>query len=283
MAETPSPLSDPRYRAGVRLRRGGRFEAAANLLAEVLTLATEGAPDERQLDPALAPLYYEYGVALVGVAREATAAEEDAEAAPSPKRRRLAGEAGGEEDADDDDDEDEENADDAAVAWQLVDQARCLFLDAGDRAAAARCAEQLAGLAVDQRKWADAVAEFSLGVEFYDAAADLDIEDRVHHLSCVAGLAAALGAHFAESPAADVAVNVDGRPEVVVAAAEVADRCAAHARDAERGLNALLGELAAARATLDAARKRDLCALAVEVSHAKEVATGLAAPAPAPG
>ena len=97
MAETPSPLSDPRYRAGVRLRRGGRFEAAANLLAEVLTLATEGAPDERQLDPALAPLYYEYGVALVGVAREAAAAEEDAEAAPSPKRRRLAGEAGGEE------------------------------------------------------------------------------------------------------------------------------------------------------------------------------------------
>ena len=281
MAETPSPLSDPRYRAGVRLRRGGRFEAAANLLAEVLTLATEGAPDERQLDPALAPLYYEYGVALVGVAREAAAAEEDAEAAPSPKRRRLAGEAGG-EDADDDDD-DEENADDAAVAWQLVDQARCLFLEAGDRAAAARCAEQLAGLAVDQRKWADAVAEFSLGVEFYDAAADLDIEDRVHHLSCVAGLAAALGAHFAESPAADVAVNVDGRPEVVVAAAEVADRCAAHARDAERGLNALLGELAAARATLDAARKRDLCALAVEVSHAKDVATGLAAPAPAPG
>ena len=166
MAETPSPLSDPRYRAGVRLRRGGRFEAAANLLAEVLTLATEGAPDERQLDPALAPLYYEYGVALVGVAREAAAAEEDAEAAPSPKRRRLAGEAGGEEDADDDDDE--ENADDAAVAWQLVDQARCLFLEAGDRAAAARCAEQLAGLAVDQRKWADAVAEFSLGVEFYD-------------------------------------------------------------------------------------------------------------------
>ena len=68
-----------------------------------------------------------------------------------------------------------------------------------------------------------------------------------------------------------------------MAAAEVADRCAAHARDAERGLNALLGELAAARATLDAARKRDLCALAVEVSHAKEVATGLAAPAPAPG
>ena len=136
-----------------------------------------------------------------------------------------------------------------------MDQARCLFLEAGDRAAAARCAEQLAGLAVDQRKWADAVAEFSLGVEFYDAAADLDIEDRVHHLSCVAGLAAALGAHFAESPAADVAVNVDGRPEVVVAAAEVADRCAAHARDAEQGLNALLGELAAARATLDAARK----------------------------
>ena len=88
MAETPRPLSDPRYRAGVRLRRGGRFEAAANLLAEVLTLATEGAPDERQLDPTLAPLYYEYGVALVGVAREATAAEEDAEAAPSPKRRR---------------------------------------------------------------------------------------------------------------------------------------------------------------------------------------------------
>ena len=88
MAETPSPLSDPRYRAGVRLRRGGRFEAAANLLAEVLTLATEGAPDERQLDPTLAPLYYEYGVALVGVAREAAAAEEDAEAAPSPKRRR---------------------------------------------------------------------------------------------------------------------------------------------------------------------------------------------------
>ena len=208
MAETPRPLSDPRYRAGVRLRRGGRFEAAANLLAEVLTLATEGAPDERQLDPTLAPLYYEYGVALVGVAREATAAEEDAEAAPSPKRRRLAGKAGGEEDADDDNDE--ENADDAAVAWQLVDQARCLFLEAGDRAAAARCAEQLAGLAVDQRKWADAVAEFSLGVEFYDAAADLDIEDRVHHLSCVAGLAAALGAHFAESPAADVAVNVDG-------------------------------------------------------------------------
>ena len=200
----------------------------------------------------------------MGVAREAAAAEEDAEAAPSPKRRRLAGEAGGEEDDDDDADDDEENADDAAVAWQLVDQARCLFLEAGDRAAAARCAEQLAGLAVDQRKWADAVAEFSLGVEFYDAAADLDIEDRVHHLSCVAGLAAALGAHFAESPAADVAVNVDGRPEVVVAAAEVADRCAA-------------------RATLDTARKRDRCALAVEVSHAKEVATGLAAPAPAPG
>ena len=283
MAETPPPLSDPRYRAGVRLRRGGRFEAAANLLAEVLTLATEGAPDERQLDPTLAPLYYEYGVALVGVAREAAAAEEDAEAAPSPKRRRLAGEAGGEEDADDDDDDDEENADDAAVAWQLVDQARCLFLEAGDRAAAARCAEQLAGLAVDQRKWADAVAEFSLGVEFYDAAADLDIEDRVHHLSCVAGLAAALGAHFAESPAA--ATTTSGRPSTLTAtsAAEVADRCAAHARDAERGLNALLGELAAARATLDAARKRDLCALAVEVSHAKEVATGLAAPAPAPG
>ena len=42
-------------------------------------------------------------------------------------------------------------------------------------------------------------------------------------------------------------------------------------------------ELEGASKALDAARKRDLCALAVEVSHAKEVATGLAAPAPAPG
>ena len=58
MAETPSPLSDPRYRAGVRLRRGGRFEAAANLLAEVLTLATAGARDARELAPPRAPRYY---------------------------------------------------------------------------------------------------------------------------------------------------------------------------------------------------------------------------------
>lgn len=275
MAEQCAALRDPRYRAGVKLRRGGRFEAAANLLGEVLALATENQPDERQLDPELAPLYYEYGVALVGVAREASAAE-DEDDGPSPKRRKLAGEKGDAEDHDDG------SLGDAGVAWQLVDQARSLFLVSGDQGAAARCAEQLAGLAVDQRQWGDAVAEFSWGVAFYDAAADLGVEDRVHHLSCVAGLAAALGAHGAEAPATDVAVDVASLREVVVPAAEVQERCAAHARDCERGLNALLGELAQARTALDAGRKRDLCALAVEVSHAKEVAGSLPAPAPAP-
>ena len=183
MAETPRPLSDPRYRAGVRLRRGG-LRAAANLLAEVLTLAARAPPTNGSSTPRSRRSTTMRRRARGRRAR-AAAAEEDAEAAPSRRRagRRAAarrtptttttrrGRRGGRV---------------AARGPGAVPLPR-----GGGPRAAARCAEQLAGLAVDQRKWADAVAEFSLGVEFYDAAADLDIEDRVH-LNCVAGLAAAL-------------------------------------------------------------------------------------------
>jgi len=51
--------NDPRFKAGVRLRRAGRHEAAVNLLTEVMALATEGRSDAAQNDPKLAPLYYE--------------------------------------------------------------------------------------------------------------------------------------------------------------------------------------------------------------------------------
>ena len=120
MDATPTIAGDPRFIAGKRMRRAGRFEQAVQLLTEVLAVATEGKSEEEQLAPALAPVYYEYGVALMGACREAAAAgEADAEASadgPSAKRRKLDGDAdepgdGGDE-ADDDDDDDGDDGDD---------------------------------------------------------------------------------------------------------------------------------------------------------------------------
>ena len=64
MDATPTIAGDPRFIAGKRMRRAGRFEQAVQLLTEVLAVATEGKSEEEQLAPALAPVYYEYGVAL---------------------------------------------------------------------------------------------------------------------------------------------------------------------------------------------------------------------------
>ena len=55
--DPPAFENDHRYKAGMRLRRAGRFEAAASLLAEVMAVATEGKDDAAQNHPALAPLH----------------------------------------------------------------------------------------------------------------------------------------------------------------------------------------------------------------------------------
>ena len=284
-------------------------------------MATEGKSEEEQVHPDLAPLYYEYGVALIGVCREADGASGDGgddgnstaereEPGPCAKRRRLeakAQEADGEdevagdreaddeeaeENEDEEEDEEEEDEgeeedddDDAAIAWQLVDQARCIFLEAGRKQDVAKCAEQLAGLNVDQGRWADAIVEFSTCVEYYeDQGAALDLEDEVRFLSCVASLSAAYGEHALASPGADVEIEGEGGAMSSVAdAADVAARAASYATMAEERTNALLERLARDGTDVDAKRKRDLVALAVEVQVAKdraaEAATAAAAPA----
>ena len=305
MDATPTIAGDPRFIAGKRMRRAGRFEQAVQLLTEVLAVATEGKSEEEQLAPALAPVYYEYGVALMGACREAAAAgEADAEASadgPSAKRRKLDGDAdepgdGGDEADDDDDDDgddgdddgdgdddDEDDEDDAAIAWKLVDQARSIFLAAGDGAAAARCAEQLAGLNVDEARWSDAVVEFSACVDYYESVDDeLSLEDETRFLSCVASLGAAYADHAAADDSADVAFEGEGGARVVlVPAADVPDRAASYAAMAEKKTNALLERLARDGAPVDDVRKRDLVALAVEVQVAKDKAAALGGPAAA--
>ena len=295
MDATPTIAGDPRFIAGKRMRRAGRFEQAVQLLTEVLAVATEGKSEEEQL----APVYYEYGVALMGACREAAAAgEADAEASadgPSAKRRKLDGDAdepgdGGDEADDDDDDDgdgdgddDEDDEDDAAIAWKLVDQARSIFLAAGDGAAAARCAEQLAGLNVDEARWSDAVVEFSACVDYYESVDDeLSLEDETRFLSCVASLGAAYADHAAADDSADVAFEGEGGARVVlVPAADVPDRAASYAAMAEKKTNALLERLARDGAPVDDVRKRDLVALAVEVQVAKDKAAALGGPAAA--
>ena len=296
MDATPTIAGDPRFIAGKRMRRAGRFEQAVQLLTEVLAVATEGKSEEEQLAPALAPVYYEYGVALMGACREAAAAgEADAEASadgPSAKRRKLDGDAdepgdGGDEADDDDDDDgdgdDGDEDDDAAIAWKLVDQARSIFLAAGDGAAAARCAEQLAGLNVDEARWSDAVVEFSACVDYYESVDDeLSLEDETRFLSCVASLGAAYADHAAADGSADVAFEGEGGARVVlVPAADVPDRAASYAAMAEKKTNALLERLARDGAPVDDVRKRDLVALAVEVQVAKDKAAALGGPAAA--
>jgi len=281
--------------------------------------ASTGGPPHRR---ATSVRIRRYGVALVGVARERDAPEEQdaggaseegadadgpeaAEAAePAAKRARVVAADGGRkaaaedaaeaaaetpfEDAvadgagsdDDDDDEgsgEDASADDAAVAWQLLDQARCIFQGAGDAAGAARCAEQLAGLDVDEGRWADAVVEFSACVDWYESATGLGLEDRARHASCVAGLGAAYAEHARAAPGADLAIEDEhGEPVPVAAAAEVPARARSYAARAERLTDTLLTGLAGAGGERSAARKRQLCALAVEVQHAKDLAAGLA-------
>ena len=303
MDATPTIAGDPRFIAGKRMRRAGRFEQAVQLLTEVLAVATEGKSEAEQLAPALAPVYYEYGVALMGACREAAAAgEADAEASadgPSAKRRKLDGDAdepgdGGDEadddddddgdgDGDDDEDDEDDDEDDAAIAWKLVDQARSIFLAAGDGAAAARCAEQLAGLNVDEARWSDAVVEFSACVDYYESVDDdLSLEDETRFLSCVASLGAAYADHAAADDSADVAFEGEGGARVVlVPAADVPDRAASYAAMAEKKTNALLERLARDGAPVDDVRKRDLVALAVEVQVAKDKAAALGGPAAA--
>ena len=81
-------------------------------------------------------------------------------AQPCSKRRRLTGESpeGGDDEDEEEDEEDEEEdgdeegdeedeEDEAELAWKLVDQARCIYSDAGNEAMVAKCAEHLAGKA----------------------------------------------------------------------------------------------------------------------------------------
>ena len=164
-----------------------------------------------------------------------------------------------------------------------MDQARSIFLAAGDGAAAARCAEQLAGLNVDEARWADAVVEFSACVDYYESVDDeLSLEDETRFLSCVASLGAAYADHAAADDSADVAFEGEGGARVVlVPAADVPDRAASYAAMAEKKTNALLERLARDGAPVDDVRKRDLVALAVEVQVAKDKAAALGGPAAA--
>jgi len=133
-----------------------------------------------------------------------------------------------------------------------------------------------AGLNVDAERWVDAAVEFARGVDFYASApAALALEDDVRRLSCLAGLSAAYAEWGLRAPGADAIVDgATGGAVVVAAGADVRGLAIDAAVRAERDTNALL-EVLARGAPVDGARKRDLCALAVEVAHAKKKAADL--------
>ncbi|KAJ1461954.1 hypothetical protein M885DRAFT_610850 [Pelagophyceae sp. CCMP2097] len=88
--------NDPRFVGGVRLRKSGRYESAVTLLSEVTRVATADVDADAQLSVDLAPLYLEYGIALMCLGRERRAAAAVSAplppgAAPQSKRAKIQG------------------------------------------------------------------------------------------------------------------------------------------------------------------------------------------------
>lgn len=144
-----STLADPQYKAGRRLIDDGRLEEAVNFFSGLLeTRVAVLSGDE--MNPSLAPLYYEYGNSLLYHAEESGAVFGDAVTDAEKKRAMAIVEAqvGGEEDkegeggsaragdaqgggADDGGEQapspDQEAEDDLEIAWENLEMARRIY------------------------------------------------------------------------------------------------------------------------------------------------------------
>lgn len=84
-------LADPQYKAGRSLVNADRFEEAVEFFSGLLEVRVAAVEDE--MSPALAPLYYEYGNALLYYAEESGAVFGDAITDAEKKRAWAAVEA----------------------------------------------------------------------------------------------------------------------------------------------------------------------------------------------
>lgn len=82
-------LADPQYKAGRKLIDDGRLEEAVNFFSGLLETRVQ-VLDGDEMNPALAPLYYEYGNSLLYNAEESGAVFGDAITDAEQKKRAMA-------------------------------------------------------------------------------------------------------------------------------------------------------------------------------------------------
>ena len=148
-------LDDPRYEAGLALRKEGSYEDAVEFFSELLKSSElpEREKDEEQQELLhLAPLLYDYGSTLVCLVEKQRSTEDEGEEGRKAKKAKISdacgsneassrgpAEGGGESD---EESEEEEEDDDVTVAWQCLDSSRSLFekgLSCGSLPAALTC------------------------------------------------------------------------------------------------------------------------------------------------
>ena len=286
--------SDPRFVGARRLRALGRHEAAVRLLSDLLLASTEGKSEAEQQELSLAPLYYEYGCALLCASREiqepeakrqrlttpepekeAAAEEEEAAAEEQEQEEPKEEEEAQEEEEEGEEEEEEEDEDDLSLAWKMLDQARCIYEKHCDEnkstclSGVARCCVQLGDLNRDQEFWGDAIVEYDACVDAYERRGEpFDLKEKIRTIASLVGAATAYLRHPLGEPI------IAGADIVVAEAHKVDQNISPLLAAAQAKLNALLVELAnknSKKEQQQAKDSEDICHLTIELQAALDL------------
>ena len=257
-AEADTPTAHPLFQAAklsLASTDPNRHENAIRLFGELLAHC-EGRVDPESL--AIAPVYFEYGSALLVTAEQAKAGHVDGVAASGAVDEEDGDDADeeDEEDEEDDDDDDDDGAeaegaedvDDLGLAVDYLEKARDIYQAALDseeaapaslRAEAARSHSRLGDANLAASHPADAIAMYLLATTLWDSAGESSVRDARRRADSHASVATAILTHI-ESVAGDVAVDL-GDGEVVLARAdERLDRANEHYGEATKILSSTL-------------------------------------------